>query len=61
MYEVVTQDLPQKAATSETIRKLINKTVRKTGTLVSVTVCKGPNELQRLVIVFTRKASRSKS
>jgi hypothetical protein len=61
MYEVVTQDLPPEMATSQTIQDLINETMRKTGTLVSATLCKGPNESQRLVIVFTRKASRSKS
>ncbi|MHC4691808.1 MAG: hypothetical protein ACYS67_03630 [Planctomycetota bacterium] len=55
MYRVVTQDLPPTEATPKKIKDIINNAVPDTAILVSVTVCIGPNGLQRLVIVFTKK------
>jgi len=49
--QVVTQDLPPAQATDANIKAIINAAVGN-GTLISIAVCQGPNQIQRLIVVF---------
>ncbi len=54
--QVVHQDLPPSEATAAKIKKFINNALGDDGTLISVTVCAGPNvDLQRMIVIYTRE------